>query len=313
VMVFGVPAPLARASAAPPGQLRLSVLDVGQAEAMLLQPPGAGALLVDTGGSPFGSGLDIGRRVVVPAMWARGVRSLAALLVTHGDPDHIGGATSVVASMPVGEAWLGIRVPTHAAGNELLANLAAWRVPVSYLRAGRAMAMGHMRVRVLHPPEPDWQRPRVRNDDSVVIEVLFGDVALLLAGDIGADVERTIVPQLTPARLRVLKVAHHGSRTSSSQALLEAWRPQLALISAGRGNTFGHPAPDVLQRLEAIGAVVLRTDRDGQITITTDGRALWWRTFLSPVATALPSGPAMRPAATRPARPAPLPSDRTAR
>jgi competence protein ComEC len=87
------------------------------------------------------------------------------------------------------------------------------------------------------------------------------------------------VSQLTPARTRILKVAHHGSRTSSSAALLEAWRPQMALISSGRGNRFGHPAPQVLQRLEAIGATVLRTDRDGQITIETNGRLVVQRTF----------------------------------
>jgi competence protein ComEC len=85
---------------------------------------------------------------------------------------------------------------------------------------------------------------------------------------------------LTPAKTRILKVAHHGSRTSSSLELLEAWRPQVAIISCGRGNRFGHPAPEVLRRLEAIGATVLRTDRDGQITIETDGRQIITRTFV---------------------------------
>jgi competence protein ComEC len=91
-------------------------------------------------------------------------------------------------------------------------------------------------------------------------------------------VERALVPRLTPARLRVLKVAHHGSRTSSSRELLEAWRPHLALISAGRGNTFGHPTREVLDRLEQAGARVLRTDRDGEITVSTDGHAVRWTT-----------------------------------
>ena len=120
----------------------------------------------------------------------------------------------------------------------------------------------------------------MRNDDSVVLEVVYGDVAILLTGDISADIEREIAPRLTPARIRILKVAHHGSRTSSSSALLETWRPQIALISCGRGNRFGHPTPEVLQRLEAIGATVLRTDLDGQITIETDGRSLRTATFM---------------------------------
>ncbi len=113
----------------------------------------------------------------------------------------------------------------------------------------------------------------------MVLEIVHGDAALLLTGDIGADVERAILPQLTPAPLRILKVAHHGSRTSSSTALLESWRPHVALISAGRGNSFGHPTADVLARLEAIGAEIFRTDLDGQITLETDGRTLAVRTF----------------------------------
>ena len=281
LMTHGSPAALSASLSPPPGQLRLTMFDVGQAEAILLEPPGSAPLLVDTGGSPFGGGLDIGTRVVAPAAWARGATSLSALVVTHGDPDHMGGASGVLESLAVGEAWFGIRVPRHPPGNDLLADLASRRVPVRYLRAGGARMHGGVRLRVLHPPEPDWERPRVRNDDSVVLEAVYGDIAILLAGDITAQVERTIVPELTPARFRVLKVAHHGSRTSSSREFVEAWRPQLALVSAGRGNSFGHPAREVLDRLEQAGARVLRTDRDGQITVETDGRTVRWRTFIA--------------------------------
>ena len=136
-----------------------------------------------------------------------------------------------------------------------------------------------MRIRVLHPPAPDWERRRVRNDDSVVLELAYGDVTVLLTGDISAEVEREILPMLTRSPTRILKVAHHGSRTSTSRELLSEWRPQLALISAGRGNTFGHPAPEVLSRLEAIGARVLRTDLHGQITLETDGREIRVKTL----------------------------------
>ena len=279
LMTSGSPAVFSASLSPPAGQLRLTMFDVGQAEAILLEPPGSAPLLVDTGGSPFGSGLDIGTRVVAPASWARGVTALSALVVTHGDPDHMGGAAGVLESLAVGAVWFGIRVPRHPATNDLLATLAARRVAVGYLRAGRTLEAAGARVRVLHPEEPEWERPRVRNDDSVVLEVVYGEVAILLAGDISAEVERTIASQLTPARLRILKVPHHGSRTSTSQELVDAWRPQLALISAGRGNSFGHPAREVVDRLEQAGARVLRSDRDGQITIETDGRAVTWRTF----------------------------------
>jgi competence protein ComEC len=174
----------------------------------------------------------------------------------------------------------GIPVARHSGLQEFHAALTRAGTERQALRAGMQWSAGGTRIRVLHPPEPDWERPAVRNDDSVVIEAVLGDVAMLLTGDIGAEVERRIAPQLTPARIRILKVAHHGSRTSSSAALLDSWRPQYALISAGRGNRFGHPAPDVLRRLEAISARVYRTDRDGQITISTDGNGISIHTFV---------------------------------
>ena len=140
--------------------------------------------------------------------------------------------------------------------------------------------MGAVRMRVLHPSVPDWERRRVRNDDSVVLEVRYGDVAVLLLGDVGAGIERSIAAQLMPAKYRILKVAHHGSRTSSARELIESWRPGIAIISCGRGNTFGHPAPEVLQRLESVGADIYRTDLHGQISLETDGVNVHVRTFV---------------------------------
>ena len=250
--------------------LRLTVFDVGQGDALMVQV-GERALLVDTGGSPFGSSFDIGSRVLEPALWARGVSAVDTLLLTHGDPDHIGGALTVIDDFDPLHLWQGIPVPRATSLQEVLERAAASGAILEQRRDGEEFRFGEARLLVLHPPPPDWERQRVRNDDSVVIEVVYRDVALLLTGDIGADVERAIVPRLAPATVRILKVAHHGSRTSTSRELLEAWRPQIALISCGRGNPFGHPAPDVIARLEAIGARIYRTDLDGEITVDTDG------------------------------------------
>jgi competence protein ComEC len=259
--------------------VRLTVFDVGQGDSMLLEAGDEAPLLIDTGGAPFGSPFDIGTRVLVPAIWARGVRRVSTMVVTHADPDHIGGAPGILAAMPVGAVWLGILVPGHPPTEALVAAFERRKRFVTAVRAGDSVTHGGVRLRVLNPPAPDWERRRVRNDDSIVVEAVAGDVATLFTGDIGADVEQTIAPRLTPARIRVLKVAHHGSRTSTGAALLDAWRPQVAVISAGRGNSFGHPAADVLDRLVGVGATVLRTDRDGEITIETDGRRLTWRTY----------------------------------
>lgn len=250
--------------------VRLTMLDVGQGEALLLESAES-RLQIDAGGVPFGGGgFDIGARVVAPSLWGRRVTRLDAVLMTHGDPDHMGGARVLLEDLSPRQLWEGVVVPRDEPSARLRQLAGTEGIESVFRRAGEVFRWGQARIRVLHPPEPDWERPRVRNDDSVVLEVTCGDVALLLTGDVGADVEREIASRLTPARVRILKVGHHGSRTSSSAALLERWRPQIALISAGRGNTFGHPAPEVIERLESVGARIYRTDRDGQITFETD-------------------------------------------
>jgi competence protein ComEC len=274
----GIPAVSVRGLSPP--MLRLTMFDVGQGEAMLLEGGGEW-LQIDTGGVPFGSGaFDIGARVLAPALWARDVRRLDALLLTHGDPDHAGGAAVLLDAFNPRRLLEGVIVPRHQP-TQLLRDGAIDRgIAVRQIRLHDAFRFGPARVRVLHPPAPDWERPRVRNDDSVVLEVLHGDVALLLTGDISSEIERVVVPHLTQAPVRILKVAHHGSRTSTSQYLLDEWQPQIALISAGRGNTFGHPAPEVLQRLQAAGTRIYRTDLHGQITFTTDGREIDVTTYV---------------------------------
>ena len=261
------------------GTLRITMFDVGQGESILLETPDGRRMLVDTGGAPFGGSLGIGARVIAPALWARGVRALDTMLITHGDPDHIGGALDVMGDFSPRHLWMGVLVPNHRPTQDVLDAANRLAIPVDLRHMDETDVDGDLRLRVLHPPPPDWERRQVRNDDSVVIEMTYRDVAVLLTGDISTDIERAILPRLTRAPTRILKVAHHGSRTSSSSELLLEWRPQIALISAGRGNTFGHPAPEVLQRLEQIGARVLRTDLQGQITIETDGHETKVQTF----------------------------------
>jgi competence protein ComEC len=261
--------------------LHLTAFDVGQGDATLLQLPDRSTLLVDAGGVPFGGGrFDIGSRVLSPAMWALGLRRLDTLLLTHGDPDHIGGARAIEDDFEPAELWEGIDVPTHGALQAVRTHAREAGIRITARYAGDEVSAGSARIRVLHPERPDWERPRVRNDDSVVLEVLYGDVAVLLLGDVGSGTERSIVSRLTPAKHRVLKVAHHGSHTSTSRELLEGWRPQIALISCGRGNSFGHPAPEVIQRLESVGAAIYRTDLHGQIMLKSDGASVHVRTFV---------------------------------
>ena len=259
-----------------PGWMRVSVLDVGQADATLVQTPGGGAILVDAGGS-ISPRSDIGGRVVVPALWSLGARRLDAAVLTHGHPDHIGALPAVLRDLPAREVWEGVPVSGNR-GLEALRQAAdaagaRWR----QVAAGDRFERGGVSFEVLHPPVPDWARVRVRNDDSIVLDVRFGDVAVLLPGDIGGDVERRVARALAPAPFRVVKVPHHGSAGSSSRGLVTAARACVAVVSAGRANPFGHPAPAVTARYREAGAMVLETGRDGAIVLETDGRQveLW--------------------------------------
>jgi competence protein ComEC len=266
-------------SAASTGTLAVTSLDVGQGDSTLVQVPGGGALLVDAGGLGGAARFDIGERVVAPAAWALGVRALDALVATHGDVDHVGGAPAAATMLRAGEIWEGV----PAAGDPQLASLAqaaaragvAWRT----VQRGDLWRDHGATVRVLHPPLADWERRRVRNDDSIVLEVRFGQVSFVLVGDAGVPIEPAIAARVEPASIRVLKVGHHGSTTATSAAFLEAIRPAVAVISCGRRNRFGHPAPSVVRRLFASGAALFRTDEDGAVMMETDGRSLRVRTF----------------------------------
>lgn len=261
------------------GRLHLTMLDVGQGDAVLVTFPNGRTLLVDSGGVTTGGGFDVGDRVLGPALRHRGLGRLDYVAITHGDLDHIGGAASVTRDFGPSEIWYGTFVNNHEPTATLreVGDLkrAAWR---SLLGQDR-LEIGGVELRVHHPAIPDWQRQKVRNDDSLVIELRYGQVSFLLTGDIGAEVERSLIPTLDLLPTVVLKSAHHGSGTSSSEEFIRATRPTLVLISCGRGNPFGHPVPQVLERYKAIGADILRTDQVGQIEVATDGRSLSATTF----------------------------------
>ena len=259
--------------------LRVVFLDVGQGDATLVVLPSGHALLVDAGGlaayAPPGeesaSTFDVGERVVLPALRALGVSRLDALVLTHGDPDHALGAPAVLRDLSVASVWEGVPVPAHAGLRALAADAARARATWRTVQAGDRERFGGVELRVLHPPPPEWERQRVRNDDSIVLELRLGRVSVVLAGDIGKEGEHSILPRLEPGRLTVLKAGHHGSATSSTPELLAALDPAAVVFSAGRDNRFQHPHPDVLRRFDARGTAIFRTDRDGAVFLETDG------------------------------------------
>jgi competence protein ComEC len=274
-----VAAPAAHVRAFGDGRLHVTMFDVGQGDALLVVFPDGRRLVVDTGGAGVNSEFDIGDRVLGPALRARGIVSLDYLAVTHGDPDHVGGALSLLREFAPREIWWGVPVAGHQPAERLQAEAARVRAAWRTLQRGDLVAIGGVDLRVHHPPPPDWERRRVRNDDSLVLELVYGSVSVVLTGDVGTEVEQSLVPLLAPRPLVVLKVPHHGSATSSSAPFLERLRPAVALIGVGRANAYGHPVPAVLDRLHAAGARVFRTDRDGQIDVVTDGHTVSVETF----------------------------------
>ena len=269
----GVPGP-------PAGVLRVVFLDVGQGDSTLVRLPGPRTLLVDAGGLP-GASLDVGDRVVAPALRAFSVRSIDTLVLTHGDPDHIGGAPAILRRFSPREIWEGVPVPPHVALRDLAtaakASGAAWR---SVQSGDREMSSG-VEIRVLHPPPPDWERQRVRNEDSVVIELRLGSVSIVLPGDIGREAEQILTPRLATAPITIVKAPHHGSATSSSEPFIAAAHPSAVIFSAGRNNRFGHPAPAVVERYRSAKSLVFRTDEDGAIVLDTDGQVATITTWAS--------------------------------
>ncbi len=261
------------------GRLHVSFLDVGQGDATFIRLPHGSTLLIDAGGLAGTSTFDIGDRVVAPVLRGAGVRRLDYLVLTHGDPDHIGGAGAIIEEFRPRHVWEGIPVPRFEPLRRLHAAAEAHGLEWTEVHAGDHVALDGVDIAVLHPPPADLERQRVRNDDSIVLELRWRDLSLVLAGDIGKIVERDLIAHVLPAPMRILKVPHHGSLTSSTPEFVRALHPRVAVFSAGRSNHFGHPAPEVLDRYRAAGVEIVRTDMDGQVDLATDGRSFHFQVF----------------------------------
>ncbi len=254
--------------------LRITFVDVGQGDATWIDFPDGRAALVDTGRG----GRHPAARELRELLAARRRRRIDVLVLTHGHPDHYGGLSMLLDEIEIGEIWLNgqLLVEERDASMTKLASKALRRgVDLRFVPdlCERAHHFGSAEVEVLWPC-PRYDPALGLNDNSITLRVGLGRRSFLLTGDIEAEAEHRLIEAGRIASSDVLKVAHHGSKTSSSPAIVDAVCPAFAVISSGAGNRYGHPSPSVLARLRAAGARVIRTDIEGGVILFTDGERL---------------------------------------
>ena len=259
-----------------PGQMQVTVLDVGQGDSIFVAFPDGRTLLVDGGGlagsftlGGYRSGFDVGERVVSPYLWSLGLKSLDAVELTHAHHDHMGGLPAVLENFHVSQLWVGHDVRSREY-QDLVADARTLGVPILHKRSRESFRWGRVQGRFLWPPD-DREKWKASNNDSVVLSLHYGAAGFLLTGDIEKQVEEQLVQDGDSLRSTFLKVPHHGSKTSSSQEFLAAVHPRYAVISVGAENSFGLPSPEVVRRYQKDGIALWLTERDGEVTALTRG------------------------------------------
>jgi len=257
--------------------LKLTFIDVGQGDSVLVEFPGRKKMLIDGGGFPTGT-FDVGESVVSPFLWNKGIKAIDYLVLTHPHPDHAGGLVAVARNFRIGEFWETFSPPQDEKYAELDKNLGLVRRKRAF--RGHDLEEGGVRVHVLFPAEGPSSVAPADNDRSMVVRISYGATAFLLPADIGVNAEAEILAFGEDLKSDVIKSPHHGSATSSSEAFLRSVAPAVIVIPVGRGNRYGFPQPEILDRYRALGARVYRSDLHGAVEIRSDGRRLAVRTSL---------------------------------
>jgi competence protein ComEC len=267
---------IARPPSPCPQQIKLSFIDVGHGDAVLIQLPDRRVMLVD-GGGPRQGEYDIGERVVSPFLWQRGIRSVDYLILSHSHPDHSRGLRAVLRNFRVREYWKAVIHPLDSADRK-------WEpeypedLRLRILTRGDTLTIAGVRIEVLHPSSTSGS-PSDPNHNSLVLRLVYGETSFLLTGDIDGAAEKEILRAGGEIRSGVLKSPHHGSRYSSQLSFLEAVSPRIIVISTGQ-NMPGLPSAETLERYARIGARVFRTDHHGAVEITSDGEKYSVRTAI---------------------------------
>lgn len=260
------------------GKLELTAIDVGQGDSLLVAFPDGKLMVIDGGGVlAFGRRtkprLDIGEDVVSPYLWSRSIRRIDVLVLTHEHEDHIGGLVALLDNFHPKELWTGAQVDSQLF-TKVIEKARQLGVQVRAMDGVNEIPFGGTQLRVLSPPRDYRPSGTPKNNDSLAFRIAYGTRSFLLTGDMEKPMEDLLLGDQLLDKVDVLKVGHHGSKTSSSPLFLDMTRPAFAIISVGFENSFRHPHPEVLARLEEHHAEILRTDLLGLISVKTDGRHL---------------------------------------
>jgi competence protein ComEC len=268
----------------------VTVLDVGQASANLVEFPGGYTALVDGGGFSDNEVFDVGARVVAPLLWRKKIRTVDLVVLTHVNSDHLNGLLYILKHFNVGEVWSNQEpASTRAYGqwDELLTTTGVCHAPFNQMP--RKVIQRGVQLEILSPRADFMQRKprepwRDLNNNSLVLRVCYGDVSFLFTGDIMHQAEMELVSRIGHSGLKstILIVPHHGSRSSSSMAFLRAVRPEEAVISAGWQNRFKFPHGVVLRRLKSVGSRIWCTANSGAVEITTTGKSYHIEVYRTP-------------------------------
>lgn len=258
------------------GSLQVTFVDVGQGDCIFIQTPQGKNILIDAGGMPswYETKYDIGKNVVTPFLKKRKIENLDVVLLTHPDGDHVGGLAAVLNYFPV-KLVLDTKASLNVTSDEyleFLETIKAKKIPYKIVYQGQELLWDKdLKVEVYNPVK-DFSYPK-SNNNSVVLKISYRKISFLLCGDIEKVVERRLIRNYgSGLQATVLKIPHHGSKTSSTANFLDKVRSECAIISCGRQNPFGHPHPETIQKLKRKKMKTYNTAKNGNITVKTNGK-----------------------------------------
>ena len=252
-----------------PKTFTISFIDVGQGDSILISTPKGKNIIVDGGGSRDETSFNIGKQTLIPYLLNKGITKLDYVIISHFDSDHATGVAQILGKIDVSSIILTRQLEENDIYRHILSIAKEKKIKLIYVKEGDVLKIGGIKISIIHP-ENKLMINNPMNNNSIVCKVEYNSFSMLLTGDIEMEAEELILRKNINLKADVLKVAHHGSKTSTTGEFLKAINPKVALIGVGKNNNFGHPSNEVIQRLKENGTRIYRTDENGEISITVN-------------------------------------------